>query len=194
MLSIYKRLDLIKAKMLETKFLQGGGLGNEINFRIFDYDPKDELIVREHVKRIIKEYSLPSSSLKVIEFDLYKMLIQMTKEEDLFDELFDFELENGKDELFSALKDFAKPNYFIDRIKAESSGYNVIFITGIGKVFPFLRSHTVLNNLHEAIEEKPVIMFYPGSYHNAAELILLNKIKDDNYYRAFPLVPIKLEA
>lgn len=180
--------------MSEPKFLQGGGLGNEINFRIFDYDPKDELIVRAHVKRLIKEFSSTSSNHKIIEFDLYKMLIQMTKEEDLFDELFDFESENGRDELFSALKDFAKPKYFIDRIKEKSDDYDVIFITGVGKVFPILRSHTVLNNLHEAIEEKPVIMFYPGSYHNAQELILLNKIKDDNYYRAFPLVPRKLEA
>ena len=194
MQSINKRLDLMREKMLEPQFLQGGGLGNEINFRIFDYDPKDELIVRDHIMRLIKEFSSSVSRLKVVEFDLYKMLIQMTKDENLFNELFAFERENDKEEMFSAMKDFAKPNYFIEKIKEESAAYNVIFITGVGKIFPFLRSHTILNNLHEAIEEKPVVMFYPGSYQNASELILLNKIKDDNYYRAFPLVPRKPEA
>jgi len=107
--------------------------------------------------------------------------------------LFDFELAEGKNELFSALKDFSKPQYFIDKIKKGSEDYKIIFITGVGKVFPFLRSHTVLNNLHEAIEEKPVIMFYPGVY-NAQDLSLFGKIKDDNYYRAFPLVDRKSEV
>ena len=193
MLSINKRLDMIRGKIIDPKFLDGSGLGNEINFRIFDYDPKDEMIVREHIRRLIKDFSTASSPMKIIEFDLYKMLIEMTKEEGLFEELFDFELVEGKDELFSALKDFSKPKYFIDKIKEDSASYNIIFITGVGKVFPFLRSHSVLNNLHEAIEEKPVIMFYPGIY-NAQDLGLFGKIKDDNYYRAFPLVDRKLEV
>lgn len=184
---------MIKDKIRDPKFLEGSGLGNEINFRIFDYDPKDEMVVREHVKRLIKDFSAPASHMKIAEFDLYRMFIEMTKEEGLFEELFDFEFTEGKNELFSALKDFAKPKYFANKIKEDSEHYNVIFITGVGKVFPFLRSHSVLNNLHEVIEEKPVIMFYPGIY-NAQDLNLFGKIKDDNYYRAFPLVDRKLEV
>lgn len=63
----------------------------------------------------------------------------------------------------------------------------VIFLTGIGKCYPLLRSHKVLNNLHQAIDRVPVVMFYPGKY-DGQELILFSKIKDDNYYRAFRLV------
>ena len=45
-----------------------------------------------------------------------------------------------------------------------------------------LRSHKVLNNLHQAFVRCPVVMFFPGTY-NEQELILFNEIKDDNYYR-----------
>ena len=63
----------------------------------------------------------------------------------------------------------------------------VVFLTGIGKCYPILRSHKVLNNLHQAFVRCPVVMFFPGTY-NEQELILFNEIKDDNYYRAFRLV------
>ena len=63
----------------------------------------------------------------------------------------------------------------------------MVFLTGIGKCYPILRSHKVLNNLHQAFVRSPVVMFFPGTY-NEQELILFNEIKDDNYYRAFRLV------
>lgn len=63
----------------------------------------------------------------------------------------------------------------------------IVFLTGIGKSYPLLRSHNVLNNLHQSYMRAPVVMFFPGIY-NEQELILFNEIKDDNYYRAFRLV------
>ena len=48
-------------------------------------------------------------------------------------------------------------------------------------------SHTVLNNLHQVIDNVPVVLFYPGNY-DGQELVLFGEIKDDNYYRAFKLV------
>ena len=53
--------------------------------------------------------------------------------------------------------------------------------TGVGKSYPLLRSHNVLNNLHQSYLRAPVVMFFPGTY-NEQELILFNEIKDDNYY------------
>ena len=64
---------------------------------------------------------------------------------------------------------------------------NALSSTGVGKSYPLLRSHNVLNNLHQSYLRAPVVMFFPGIY-NEQELILFNEIKDDNYYRAFRLV------
>ena len=75
----------------------------------------------------------------------------------------------------------------VQHIRDNTPENAVVFLTGIGKCYPILRSHTVLNNLHQVIDSVPVVMFYPGKY-DGQELILFGDIKDDNYYRAFKLV------
>ena len=78
-------------------------------------------------------------------------------------------------------------SYIVRYIKNNTPENAVVFLTGIGKCYPILRSHKVLNNLHQAFVRVPVVMFFPGTY-NEQELILFNELKDDNYYRAFRLV------
>jgi hypothetical protein len=104
---------------------------------------------------------------------------------------FKFEETKGRDHAKKAVTKMLKlgmdlnliVNYIIDRYTENS----VIFITGVGKAYPLLRSHNVLNNLHQQLDEVPVIMFFPGRY-SGNDLVLFNTIKDSNYYRAFPLV------
>jgi hypothetical protein len=187
MANINRRLDNIIPKIKEDKFIQGRGLGNEISFYIFDYEPQDELVVRDYVKHIKKEFSYEGSNRKIIEFDLYKMLIEIAKEKRIFDRVFQVEEKQGKDALFKAMTTFAKPDIFLGKIKEQLDDHNVVLITGVGKVYPFIRSHTILNNLQEVIDKIPVIMFFPGKY-DGQSLQLFGKFKDDNYYRAFQLV------
>lgn len=71
-------------------------------------------------------------------------------------------------------------NLIVQYIKEHTPENAVVFLTGIGKCYPILRSHKVLNNLHQAFVRCPVVMFFPGTY-NEQELILFNEIKDDNY-------------
>ena len=76
----------------------------------------------------------------------------------------------------------------VNRILEQAPKDNaVIFLTGVGKVFPFVRSHNVLNNLHLVLDYIPVVMFYPGEW-NGQSLSLFGTINDGNYYRAFPLI------
>jgi len=187
MAPIHRRLDQIIPKMREGKFIDGRGLGNEISFYVFDYDPKDELIVRDYLKHIKKEFSYEGSDRKVIEFDLYKMLLEEAKEKKIFDRIFDIEKRQGQSALSKAMLNFTKPSLFINKIKQELGEHNVVLITGVGKVYPFIRSHTILNNLQEVLDKIPVVMFYPGHY-SGQSLQLFSKFKDDNYYRAFRLV------
>ena len=63
----------------------------------------------------------------------------------------------------------------------------IVFLTGIGKCYPLLRSHKVLNNLSQSFGRVPVVLFFPGTYDEQS-LILFDELKDDNYYRAFRLV------
>lgn len=189
-LNIYERLNKIIHKIEDETFIKGRGLGNEISFYVFDYDPKDELIVRDHIKYIKKYFSRPTSERKIIEFDLYKMMLEIANEKGILDKIFDLEQKKGKEFLYNAMTNFAQPSIFLDKIKNEVEGYNVVFLTGIGKVYPFVRSHTILNNLQEVLDKIPVILFYPGKY-TGQSLELFGKFKDENYYRAFQLVDEK---
>lgn len=190
MTNINKRLDRIQEKIKDDKFIKGHGLGNEIKFYIFDYDPKHELVVRDHIQTLKRIFSHEMHGRKIIECDLYKLLLKMAKEKNVFDAIFVKEEREGKDELYKALYEFAKPEIFAERIIKEADDYNVVFITGVGKIYPFIRSHAILNNLQDGLEEKSVIMFYPGEY-DGQSLNLFNEFKDDNYYRAFQLVENK---
>ncbi|WP_042147859.1 DUF1788 domain-containing protein [Paucisalibacillus sp. EB02] len=187
MANLNARLDQIIPKIKEDKFIEGRGLGNEISFYVFDYEPQDELVVRDYIKHIKKEFCYEGSNRRIIEFDLYKMLLEITKDKRIFDRIFEMEERQGKDQLFKAMTTFAKPEVFLGKIKEQMGDYNVVFLTGIGKVYPFVRSHNILNNLQEVLDNVPVIMFFPGKY-DGQSLQLFGKFKDDNYYRAFRLV------
>ncbi|WP_419887595.1 DUF1788 domain-containing protein [Neobacillus niacini] len=187
MANINRRLDKIIPKIREDKFIQGRGLGNEISFYVFDYEPIEELIVRDYVNHIKREFNYEGSGRRIVEFDLYKMLLEIAKEKRIFDRAFEVEVKQGKEALYKAMTTFAKPDIFLRKIKEQLGDHNVVLITGVGKVYPFVRSHTILNNLQEVIDKIPVIMFFPGKY-DTQSLQLFGKFKDDNYYRAFRLV------
>ena len=182
-----KRLDRIIPKIQEDKFLEGRGLGNEISFYVFDYDPEYELVVRDYVKHIKKEFGHEGSNRRIIEIDLYKTMIEIAKEKRIFDRIFQIEEKQGKEALFKGMVNFAKPEVFLQKIRETVDDHNVVLITGVGKVYPFVRSHNILNNLQEVLDKIPVILFFPGTY-DGLSLKLFNRMKDDNYYRAFRLV------
>lgn len=182
---IQNRLNKIKEKVNSENFLEGKGLGNEINFHIFDYEPQYELQVRAEIEKIKRNFNIDTNERKIVEVDLYKILIGIMKEEDIFESAIEMELEEGKEEALDAITTFITPERYIDEIKSRINEKDVLFITGVGKVYPFVRSHNILNNAHGI--DNPVIMFYPGRY-SGQDLTLFDKIKDENYYRAFPFI------
>ena len=184
---IRERLNKILEKIQSPAFLANKGLGNEIGFYIFDYDPRDELIVREHVAYLKRTLNPEQSSRRIIEFDLYEMILDLLRKEGVLEELPQMEEEQGSNYLAEALQDIASPEVYIQLIADQVEGSDIVFLTGVGKVWPMVRSHNILNNLHHVLDKVPVIMFFPGNY-DGAELKLFNKLKDDNYYRAFRLI------
>ncbi|WHT49590.1 hypothetical protein QNH10_08835 [Sporosarcina thermotolerans] len=96
MSNIYGRLDKIIPKIKEDKFIDGRGLGNEISFYVFDYEPQAELIVRDYVEHIKKYFTYEGTDRKIIEFDLYKLLIEITKEKQFLTEFFRWKSDKGK--------------------------------------------------------------------------------------------------
>lgn len=189
--AVYDRLQKIVEKVKTEKFIEGRGLGNEISYYIFDYDPKEELAVRQYIQYIKKELNKVDSSRKVIEFDLYKVFIELLKNEDIFERIVSLEKEEGKEYVLNAVTPFITAEMYAEKITKESEGYDLIFLTGVGKIYPFMRSHNILNTLQQILDKKkPLVVFYPGCY-SGQDLTLFNLVKDENYYRAFPLIAEK---
>jgi ribosomal protein S8 len=178
-------------RILEKRFRENKGLGNEIGYYIFDYDPKDELLVREHIEFIKQRVNSNNSEVEIKEFDLYELMIEVLEQKGYLQKVMEMEAKKGSEKILTPIKKTLrltqKNDLIIDYIKKNVSKNNIVFLTGVGKAWPVIRSHTVLNNLHSAIDDVPVVMFFPGRY-DGQELCLFDEIKDDNYYRAFKLV------
>lgn len=183
--SFVARLNRIKDEITNHDFLKNKGLGNEVGYYIFDYVPERELEVREHIKLLKKQIT------NIVEFDLYEIVMDYLKDNYALEDVFAME-EDGLETIINELQptlgltEDGEANRIIDHIVNNTPDNSIVFITGVGKVYPLVRSHTILNNLHQKLYKVPVVMFFPGEY-TGQRLKLFNAITDDNYYRAFPL-------
>ena len=191
MADLNKRLDEMEAAIKKPSFRTSSGRANEVNYWIFDYPPERELEVRERIEYMKKKNSKGTDDFELVVFDLYDIIMDYLEGKNFMDKCFQFEKKKGLDRITKAVNNSMKINdddsLIVQYIKDHTPENAIVFLTGVGKCYPILRSHKVLNNLHQAFVRVPVVMFFPGTY-NEQELILFNEIKDDNYYRAFKLV------
>ena len=184
-------MSLLEEEIKKPSFRQNKGLSNEVGYYIFDYPAESELEVRKRIEYIKNKNETSSDDYKIKVFDLYDIMTEILESKGRLDKCFDIEKRNGFEKLSygvtSMLRVSSTNGLIVKYIEERVEEKNIVFVTGIGKCFPIIRSHTVLNNLHMVIDNVPVIMFYPGKY-TGQELILFNEIKDDNYYRAFKIV------
>lgn len=187
-MNLNKRLDSIRPRLESEEFRKGRGLANEINFYIFDYDPRDEMVVRNYIQSLKTSFNSKHDDIRIVEFDLYQLMLQILEDKNYLDRIGKMEEEKKSESVISPIKRTLhltlKDDKIINEIIKDLQPNDIIFLTGVGKVWPIIRSHTVLNNLHGKLNKTPLILFYPGNY-NDKKLILFKEIDDGNYYRAF---------
>ena len=191
MKTLEERLDQAEAMIQTTSFRENKGLGNEVGYYIFDYPPEQELYIRNWVEYIRQKNESSGDDYRIMVFDLYDIVIDILIQKGYLEKCYQFEKTKGFERVSKSISNMLKitssDGLIVNYIKDHITEKSVVFITGIGKCYPILRSHTVLNNLHQVIDQVPVVLFYPGKY-DGQELVLFGEIKDDNYYRAFKLV------
>jgi hypothetical protein len=165
------------------------GLGNEVPFFIYPYPPEDALAVAAGKKRI--KNRLAGTGVTVFEINLYDLSVELLQERKVWDRLLAAEPGLDKDDFREMLQGMLDPQLHIapairDRLDGET--FDIFFLTGIGEVFPYIRSHNVLNNLQSVVKGRPMLMFFPGRYEQSdtlgSSLVLFGRLKDDQYYRA----------
>lgn len=175
------------------RFLKKQGLGNEVPFFICPYPAQEGLSMDKDRQDLVAR--IGHAGVKVLDLSLYDISLELLEDRGIFEEVLQIELETDKSELKELLQNVLDPQeHLIPKIGAEIEAipHDVIFISGVGEVYPYIRSHNVLNNLQSTAKDKPTVLFFPGSYTHAlatgAALDLFGQLHDDKYYRAFNIL------
>lgn len=190
---IAKKFDHLHQVISTEEFLRMESLGGEIPFFISAFDPKQQVEVDKAIRGL--KNKLETSGITVQEINLYDIAMDILKKELGVDELFQLELDMDKAEFKDAIQSTLNiTEVIIPEIRRiiESTLAKVYFLTGIGLVYPIIRSHNILNNLQNVAKKAPTLVFFPGDY-NGHSLELFGLLKDDNYYRAFAIDNYKLQ-
>ena len=194
-LSIPERFEHLFDLISSERFLLKQGLGNEIPFFICPFPPEETLAMERMVHQLARR--LEQSGVEVLMVNLYDLSIELLQKRGVWNRILEIEETVSKARLKELLLGVLDPEaHLVPAIagKMEEKSFNVMFITGVGEVFPYIRSHNVLNNLQSTAKEQPTVMFFPGTYtqslESGASLDLSGRLHDDKYYRAFNIYRI----
>ena len=172
------------------RFLNKQGLGNEVPFFICPYQPEEAVDMNRLQRQLCNR--LGQQGIHVLDIDLYDLSIELLKQRGIWEQIIELEPTVAKDELKELLQGVLDPEHHLvptiaSRMAAEA--HDVMFLSGVGEVYPYIRSHNVLNNLQSTAKDKPTVLFFPGAYthslESGASLDLFGRLHDDKYYRAF---------
>ncbi|MDF1607713.1 DUF1788 domain-containing protein [Hoeflea sp. YIM 152468] len=175
------------------RFLNKAGLGNEVPFFICPFPPEDGLAMNEDRQDLVTR--LEHAGVHVLDLSLYDLALEILRERGILEQLIERESDTDKAQVKELLQGILDPEtHLIPKIgdAIGSMPHDVIFLSGVGEVYPYIRSHNVLNNLQSTAKDRPTVLFFPGTYTHAlatgASLELFGQRQEDRYYRAFNIM------
>ncbi|WP_039019256.1 DUF1788 domain-containing protein [Halocynthiibacter namhaensis] len=175
------------------RFLTKQGLGNEVPFFIYPFPAEEGLTMVEDRENLVTR--IQHSGTRVLDLNLYDLALDVLSERGILEQVLEIEADSSKDEIKELLQGVLDPQaHLIPLIgqAIQATPHDVIFLSGVGEIYPYIRSHNVLNNLQSTAKEAPTVLFFPGSYTHAlatgASLDLFGQLHDDKYYRAFNIL------
>jgi hypothetical protein len=185
--------DRLYEKCRDESFLSSEKNDYKIPFYIIPYKPHEENSVSKQIKMIHKR--LTENNKNILVLDLFSLCIDLLKQQDLLEELFELEVEEDGSYFLDAFDSALKDSMVSDSIQKMIQDFkpDVVFIQGVGKIYPFKKINPLINSLHTKTEGKPIVFFYPGTYDgNSFRLFDLHSgnntnIFKSNYYQAYNL-------
>lgn len=182
MADIKERLDNLRIHIQKSDFLEGKGLSNEVNIRIFCYDADDEMIVRQFIDQLTTDQSL---TCHIKECNLYETFLALCDDIEITDTIPEMEETDGKEFLLEQLHAAIGETEFIEKIQYDPHQLgDILMLTGVGDVFPFMRVHSLLEALQPYFSDIPILVMYPGTF-DGNYVRLFDKLIPNPYYRAF---------
>ncbi|PRY94289.1 uncharacterized protein DUF1788 [Donghicola tyrosinivorans] len=188
-----ERAEHLYRVITSNRFLTKQGLGNEVPFFICPFPARDGLSMHEDRKNLVERIS--HAGVKVLDLSLYDLALEILEEREILDQIIEVEADSDKAEIKELLQGVVDPQaHLIPKIgeAIAATDHQVIFLSGVGEVYPYIRTHNVLNNLQSTAKEAPTVLFFPGNYTHAlatgASLDLFGELHGDKYYRAFNIL------
>ncbi len=176
-------------KLISPDF--GKNLGGELPLFIQPVPAEKQFDVESQIKRLSTR--LKKKGIESVSINLYDLCMDILREADVLDAILENEAELEREDIISTLDSVLDiKTAIIPKIKEVivENQPQYAFISGVGSVYPFVRSHGILNNIDELTGECNLILFFPGDYNNL-QLKLFGIISDENYYRGHNLNDIK---
>lgn len=179
--------NLLRSRLQDQDFLANRGLGNEVGFHILCYDPARELQLRNYLQALVSDADAGRLPCHLIHKNLYDTMIQLCADKRILDRIPALEQRRGSAALLKQLARTASPEAFAQALNWEPhQPGDVLLLSGVGEVYPVLRVHALLDNMHVGFSDVPVVVAYPGRF-NGQGFSLFGRLDDGHYYRAFEL-------
>ena len=191
--SIATRSEHLYKVMSSQQFLQMQGLNNEIPFFIFPFKPQEQDEIEKMGKALIKKLEL--KGVRILKINLYDLSLDLLKQRKILNQFIQNEESYSKRDSLDDLQGVLDTSkYLVPEISKRMSEqpFKILFITGVGEVFPYIRSHNLLNNLQRVATDHPTVLWFPGEYtftpEGRSSLKLFTCLPDNAYYRAFNIL------
>lgn len=187
-----EKLEHLREKIRTSDFQHSRGLSNEVSYYILAYDPQDEPMVVEDIDNMKNQLNRETVGVDIVEFNVYQIMWELIDQMGIREAVISMEAEDGIDylaeQLNNAFEMTESNNKFVQYMQDKLADKTdvVVFVTGLGQIYPLIRAHKILNTMHQIISDIPVVLFYPGKY-DSLSFSMFGEAKEDNYYRAFQI-------
>jgi hypothetical protein len=196
--NISERFANLEKVLSSRQFLNKEGIGNEVPFFIFAHDPELENAVTQERGLLLTR--LENQGIRLLHIDLYDLAVEIIEGRGKWDRLLKAEPTMEKDKFKDQLQNLTDVETHLIPSLAKSidslPGLQLLVLSGTGMVYPFIRAHTVLNNLQKVAKDYPTLLFFPGRYTHTEgrgqSLDLFGELNEDRYYRALDIEDYKL--
>jgi len=189
--SLQDRFEHLLKVISSRRFLKMESLNGEVPFFICPFTDRNEFKDIDQIQKRLGN-RLEQEGISVLQINLFDLVVELLQKRGRFESLINREKKLSKDKLVEFFQSIVDPEeHLVPAIveKMNQGEFDVMFVGGVGEVYPYIRSHNVLNNLQSSAKDKPTVLFFPGEYkfslEAGASLDLFGILEDDKYYRAF---------
>jgi hypothetical protein len=180
--------EYIADKLCDDTLLGRSGYKMYESKYVVPYNPAEASNYKEVIHELMND--LPGRGVIPAEVNLYDIVLDYLDEQGLWEVFKEREGELDTQTLIETLQATVTiEGVIIPRVEQQledAGNYDIAFITGVGEVYPFVRTHHILDELET---DKPLVLWFPGEFERKPDgrtvmNVLSVNADQGGYYRA----------